>query len=101
MVTFRSNMPSSSRNPTAQQSFAYTEKPHTSINTCKFGSNHPLHPKLGVIRTLLDRKNAIVTEEDDKKVREDNTRQALVQCGYPEWAINKVKKKLCRSGRTA
>ena len=45
-----------------------------------------------MVRTLLDRKDAIVSEEGDKKVEEDNIRQALAQCGYPEWTINKVKK---------
>ena len=37
------------------------------------------------------RKDAIVTEEDDKKTEESNIKQALAQCGYPEWSIDKVK----------
>ena len=32
----------------------------------QFDSHHPLHQQLGVVRTLLDRKDAIVTEEEDK-----------------------------------
>ena len=40
----------------------------------------------------MDRKNAIVTEEDDKKQEEDTIRNALKQCGYPNWTMEKVKK---------
>ena len=69
----------------------YRKATHTN-QYLQFGSHHPLHQKLGVIRTLLDRKDAIVTEEEDKQVEEVTIRQALAQCGYPEWAIEKVKK---------
>ena len=68
----------------------YRKATHTN-QYLHFGSHHLLHQKLGVVRTLLDRKDAIVTE-GDKKVEEDNIRQALAQCGYPEWTVNKVKK---------
>ena len=53
----------------------------------------PSSPKLGVIRTLLDRKDAIVTEEEDKEEEEDKIKNVLNQCGYPKWAVEKVKKK--------
>ena len=46
-----------------------------------FTSQHPLHQKLGVIRILLDCKEAIVTEEEDKEEEEDKIRNALSQCG--------------------
>ena len=32
-----------------------------------FSSHHPLHQKMGVIRTLLDRCETLVTEEEDKR----------------------------------
>ena len=55
----------------------------------------PLHQKSGVIKTLLDRSESIVTEaidHVDRKKEELNIRQALsTACGYPEWTVNKVK----------
>ena len=44
-----------------------------------------------MVRTLLDRKDAIVTEEDDKKTEESNIKKAVAQCWYHEWSIDKVK----------
>ncbi|XP_072021762.1 uncharacterized protein [Amphiura filiformis] len=61
------------------------------INYLQFNSHHPLHRKLGVVRTLLDRKDTIVTETEDRKNEESHIKQALARCGYPEWSINKVK----------
>ena len=40
-----------------------------------FKSHHPLHQKLGVVRTLLDRCNKIVTEDQDKAEEENNIQQ--------------------------
>ena len=67
----------------------YRKKTHTD-QYLNFTSQHPLHQKLGVIRTLLDRKEAIVTEEADKE-EEDKIKNALSQCGYLKWAVEKVK----------
>ena len=44
-----------------------------------------------MIRTLLDRSDSIVTEVEDKEKEEQNIRQAIAACGYPEWT-NNVKK---------
>ena len=52
---------------------------------------HPLYHKLGVIRTLLDRMDRVVTEEEDKIGEESKILDALTQCGYPDWSFNKVK----------
>ena len=68
----------------------YRKKTHTD-QYLNFQSHHPLHHKLGVVRTLLDRMDKVVTEEEDRKVEEDKIRKALKQCGYPEWTVNKVK----------
>ena len=54
-------------------------------------SHHPLHQKLGVIKTLFDRKDNIVTENQDKVAEEQNVEEALKVCGYPEWTFEKVK----------
>ncbi len=44
----------------------YRMKTHTD-QYLNFDSQHPLHQKIGVARTLLDRMNTIVTEETDKQ----------------------------------
>ena len=68
----------------------YRKKTHTD-QYLQFSSHHPLHQKLGVIRTLLDRSESIVTEVSDREKEELNIRQVLTACGYPEWTVNKVK----------
>ena len=66
-------------------------KPTHTDQYLNFSSEHPLHQKMGVIRTLFDRMNSVVTEEDDRLIEEERVRAALRTCGYPEWAMNKVK----------
>ena len=71
----------------------HRKKTHTD-QYLNFTSQHPLHQKLGVIRTLLDRKEAILTEEAHNKEEEDKIKNALSQCGYPKWAVEKVKNQM-------
>ena len=40
---------------------------------------------------MLDRSDAIITEDQDKRVEEKNIHKALSNCGYPDWTFNKVK----------
>ena len=54
-----------------------------------------------MIRTLLDRNESIVTEEEDRKLEEDHIRKALSFCGYPDWTIDKVKKDRTKSKPTS
>ena len=61
-----------------------------------FQSHHPLQHKLAVIRTLLERSDSIVTEEEDRKQEEEHIRTALHTCGYPDWAIKRVKEQMNR-----
>ncbi|XP_072041288.1 uncharacterized protein [Amphiura filiformis] len=68
----------------------YRKKTHTD-QYLNFKSQHPLHQKLGVIRTLMDRKENIVTEEVDKREEERKIKNALMECGYPKWAFDRVK----------
>ena len=46
-----------------------------------------------MVRTLLDRKDNIVTKDADKEKEENIIREALSDCGYPGWAVDRVKKK--------
>ncbi|XP_072028445.1 uncharacterized protein [Amphiura filiformis] len=74
----------------------YRKKTHTD-QYLNFESQHPLHQKLGVIRTLIDRMDSIVTEEEDKKEEEKKIRTALQNCGYPRWAMDRVKQQMSTS----
>ena len=67
----------------------YRKKAHTN-QYLNFQSHHPLQHKLGVIRTLLDRMNKVVTEEGDKEAEKQTIQTALQKCGYPQWAFDKV-----------
>ncbi len=49
-----------------------------------YNSHHPLHQKLGVIGTLYDRKDSIITEQEDKLDEEKKVEVALKTCGYPK-----------------
>ena len=71
--------------------WVYRKKTHTD-QYLNFKSHHPLQHKLGVVRTLLDRCNSIVTEEKDKETEETHIEDALNKCGYPNWTINKIRK---------
>ena len=59
-----------------------------------FASHHQLNHKLGVVRTLLDRMDRILTEDVDKQKEEDTIKKALGKCGYPSWSFEQVKKKM-------
>ncbi len=67
----------------------YRKKTHTN-QYLSFDSHHPLHQKLGVVRTLLNRCGEIVTEVEDQQKEKETIRSALGACGYPEWTMTKV-----------
>ena len=71
----------------------YRKKTHTD-QYLSFDSHHPLHQKLGVIRTLLDRCNNIVTDDLDRVLEVSHIEQALKRCGYPKWTFDVVKRKM-------
>ena len=80
------------RKPDGSVKLLVYRKPTHTNQYLNFNSAHPLHQKLGVIRTLLDRKDKIVTEPADKIAEEEIIKSALQQCGYPQWSIDKVNK---------
>ncbi len=71
----------------------YRKKTHTD-QYLNFQSQHPLHQKLGVIRTLMDRMESVVTEDQDKRDEEIKIREAMKDCGYPKWSIDRVKQQM-------
>ena len=70
----------------------YRKKTHTD-QYLNYQSHHPLHQKLGVIRSLLDRKDHIVKEELEKEEEVRHITKALKQNKYPKWAIDLAKQK--------
>ena len=54
----------------------YRKKTHTD-QYLNFSSHHPLHQKLGVIKTLLDRCNNILTDQEDSRKEEGYIIKAL------------------------
>ena len=53
----------------------YRKKTHTD-QYLDFNSQHPLHQKLRVVRTLMDRKDNIVTEQNDIEEEDKRIRKA-------------------------
>ena len=72
---------------------AYRKKTHTN-QYLAFDSHHPLHQKLGVPRTLLNRCDEIVTEEEDRKEERNTIKNALNICCYPDWTIKREEENL-------
>ena len=66
------------------------KKTHTDQNL-HFSSHHPLQHKLSVIRTLMDRKEKIITESEDRTQEKTTMKNALKRCGYPEWSFKQIK----------
>jgi len=75
----------------------YRKKTHTDqyLNSM---SHHPLHQKLGVIRTLFNRCQNVVTEEEDRRQEKEHITSALKKCSYPSWSIRKAKKDMQNKG---
>ena len=68
----------------------YRKKTHTD-QYLNFKSHHPLHQKMGVVRTLLERSDNLVTTEEDRHLEEEHVTQALAKCGYPKWTLKKTR----------
>ena len=77
----------------------YWKKTH--IDQClNVTSRHPLHQKLGVIKTLLDRCNNLISEPEDRGKELEHITKALERCGYPSGTIKKIKNSKFRRKRT-
>ena len=49
---------------------------------------------MGVIRTLLDRCETLVTEEEDKQKEREHIKETVTRCGYLQWTISTVQGKI-------
>ena len=68
----------------------YRKATHTD-QYLSFLSNHPLQHKIGVIQTLYNRAETVITEDEDLKQEIEHIDSALRRCEYPPWALEKVK----------
>jgi len=69
-------------------------KPSHTNQYLHFQSHHPLQHKVSVIRTLLDRADSIVMEENEREKEIQAITDALGGCGYPEWIIRRTRREL-------
>ena len=54
-----------------------------------FSSNHPLEHMRGVVRTLVNRPDRLVSEETELEKEKDNIRKALKINEYPDWMLSR------------
>nr|XP_054774799.1 uncharacterized protein LOC129282974 [Lytechinus pictus] len=65
-------------------------KPTHTDQYLNFSSNHPLEHKLGVIKTLFHRAEAVITDPVTVSEEKAHVKRALSKCGYPSWVFNKI-----------
>ena len=68
----------------------YRKPTHTDLYL-QWDSNHTLTSKYGVVGTLHQRTQQICSSPELLQQEEKHLHQALTNCKYPEWALNKVK----------
>ena len=77
----------------------YRKKTHTD-QCINFTSQYPIHQKLGVIKTLLDRCNTIVSKPEGREKEVEHITKALNICSYSSWSIKKMKEQQFQKGKT-
>ena len=87
------------RNQNGTLYFTVYRKPTHTNQYLNFQSHQPLQHKLGVVRTLRDRADRAVTNEEDKHKEYNTIKESLAVAGYPEWTWGESasKKKLTRN----
>ncbi|XP_068671745.1 uncharacterized protein [Montipora foliosa] len=65
-------------------------KPTHTDHYLQFSSHHPLIHKLGMIRTLEQRANTLISHPEEVEKEKEHIRKALNLCGYPSWAFQKA-----------
>ena len=71
---------------------AIYRKPTNTGSYLHFNSHHPLHQKIGIVKTLFNRYDNIVSENNNKVTEKEKITNDLHKCGYPKWAIEKGKR---------
>ena len=52
------------------------------------------------MRTLLDRSDVIITHSEDRVEEEEHIEGALTRCGYPKWAMDRVRRQKAEKAET-
>ena len=79
------------RTETDRLKFLIYRKPTHTDQYLNFSSHHPIERKLSVVRTLFERCQRLVTDNEDKVQEDIHVEEALRSCGYPDWTFRKVK----------
>ena len=79
------------RDPDGHLHTSVYRKPTHTNQTLNFNSHHPLHQKLGVVKTLSRRAINICSDEDRLASERKVLDRAFRECGYPTWAIRSGK----------
>ena len=67
----------------------------------QWDSHHNLSAKFSIINTLSHRAKTVCSNPELLKQEKEHLRKALTQCKYPEWALDKVEKRLNMSSSEA
>ena len=76
----------------------YRKPTHTDLYL-QWDSHHTLTAKYSVIGTLQHRANTICSNPQLLHKEEQNLKNALKNCKYPTWALNRIQKKTNNPGR--
>ena len=69
-------------------------KPTHTDQYLQWDSHHHLSAKFGVIHTLSHRAQTVCSNPELLHKEKTHLRNALTQCKYPKWALNKVERRL-------
>ena len=76
-------------------------KPTHTDQYLQWDSHHNLSAKFSVINTLSHGAQTVCSNPELLKQEKEHLRKALTQCKYPNWALDKVEKRLNRSSSEA
>lgn len=78
-------------NPDRTLKTSIYRKPTNTNQYLDYRSNHHVKNKIGIISTLRNRIDKLVTTEEDKAEEEKHITTALRRCGHPKWSLNRKK----------
>ena len=76
-------------------------KPTHTDQYLQWDSHHNLSAKFSIINTLSHRAKTVCSNPELLKQEKKHLREALTQCKYPKWALDRVEKRLNRSSSEA